>query len=284
MNKPEILPYKKNPSFQTLDSEMTRPIPNFKRVEDALNQVPPILIASAILDDVGFTYLLDYYLRYVQKTTVQKILQNPMFYPEALMELFYCQVTAYHKAILQKKTPPELISSYWTYLSKAEYAILFKHLILQTKDTEATKLILRKVDLVHLKLMTSSGSVPSQKVLEFFKRLGPEIQKIAAQDMHIYDFVFNLATNNSDEEYLAYLEEYTTLFVQLRVASFFFEELEKEVKARGKPLSYLEIFERCSSIPIDTLPVILAVFLEKGWITESQKESILEYYHISQIG
>ncbi len=279
MTKVEILSYKENPSFRNLDFEMIKPIPNFKKIEEALNEVPPILIASAILDDVGFTYLLDYYLRYVQKTTVRRILQNPMFYPEALMELFYCQVTAYHKAILQKKSPPELISSYWTYLSKAEYAIIFKHLILQTKDTEATKVILRKIDLVHLKLMTSSGSVPSHKILEFFKRLGPEIQKIAAQDMQMYDFVFNLATNNSDEEYLSYLEEYTTIFDQLRVASFFFEELEREEKIRGKPFSYLEIFEKCAVIPKDTLPIILAVFIEKGWLTETQKETILAYYN-----
>ncbi|MCX8000101.1 MAG: hypothetical protein N3A69_14300, partial [Leptospiraceae bacterium] len=239
--KPEILPYKENPNFQKLDAEITKPIPNFKQIEAALYEVPPILVASAILDDVGFTYLLDYYLRYMQKNTVQKVLQNPMFYPEALMELFYCQVTAYHKAILHKKSPPDLISSYWMYLSKAEYAILFKHLIIQTKDTEATKILLRKLDLVHLKMMSSSGSVPSEKILDFFKRLGPEIQKIAAQDMQIYDFVFDLATSNSDEEYLSFLEEYTTIFVQLRVASYFFEELEREVELRGRPLAYLEI-------------------------------------------
>lgn len=282
MNKPEILPYKENPSFQKLDSEITKPIPNFKKIESALYEVPPILVASAILDDVGFTYLLDYFLRYMQKSTVQKVLQNPMFYPEALMELFYCQVTAYHKAILQKKPPPDLISSYWTFLSKAEYAILFKYLILQTKDTEATKILLKKVDLVHLKLLTSSGSLPSERILEFFKRLGPEIQKIAAQDMQIYDFIYDLATSHSDEDYLTFLEEYTAIFVQLRVASFFFEELEREVKLRGKPLGYVELLERCGVIPQDTLPVILAVFVEKGWITDAEKDSLLEYYSVRE--
>lgn len=278
MRRPDVVPYRDNPAFMELDRALTRPIPNFKDIEDSLYEVPPVLIASAIIEDVGFTYLLDYYLRYMSKNTVQKILQNPMFYHEALMELFYCQVTAYHKAILQKKPPPELISSYWTFLSRVEYAILFKHLLIQTKDTDATKTLLRKVDLVHLKMMTSSGSVPSIKILEFFKRLGPEIQKIAAQDMQIYDFVFELATNNSDEDYLSYLEEYTTIFVQLRVASFFSEEIEREAKANHRTLTYVEILEKCANVPADTLPIVLEVFSEKGWISEQEKVAIKEYY------
>jgi hypothetical protein len=279
MKRPDVIPYKDNPAFIALDNALTRPIPNFKSIEEALYEVPPVLIASAIIEDVGFTYLLDYYLRYMNKNTVQKVLQNPMFFHESLMELFYCQVTAYHKAVLQKKPVPELISSYWTFLSKVEFAILFKHLLIQTKDTDATKTLLRKVDLVHLKMMTNSGSVPSVKILEFFKRLGPEIQKIAAQDMHIYDYVFDLATTNSDEDYLAYLEEYTTIFVQLRVASFFSEEIEREAKMHNRTLSYVEILEKCANIPADTLPIVLEVFQEKGWITESEKKSIREYYH-----
>ncbi len=267
-----------NPAFNRLDAELVRPIPNFKNIEDALFEVPPVLVAQAILNDVGFTYLLDYYLRYMSKNTVQKVLQNPLFEKDALMELFYCQVTAYHKAILQKKPTPELISSYWTYLSKAEYAILFKHLLLRTNDTDATKTILRNVDLLHLKMMTNSGSIPSQKILEFFKRLGPEIQKIAAQDMNIYDFVFELATNNSDEDYLHYLEEFTAIFVQLRVASFFTEEIEKTIRLQNRKLTYVEILEQCVGIPRDSLPISMQIFQEKGWITEQEGISIMEFY------
>jgi hypothetical protein len=267
-----------NPAFNRLDAELVRPIPNFKSIEKALYEVPPVLVSQAILNDVGFTYLLDYYLRYMSKNTVQKVLQNPLFERDALMELFYCQVTAYHKAILQKKPIPELISSYWTYLSKAEYAILFKHLLLRTNDTDATKSILRNVDLLHLKMMTNSGSIPSQKILEFFKRLGPEIQKIAAHDMNIYDFVFELATNNSDEDYLHYLEEFTAIFVQLRVASFFAEEIEKMMKLKNRKLTYVEILQQCAGIPFDSLPISLQIFQEKGWITEQEGISILDFY------
>jgi hypothetical protein len=278
MKKPDILPYKNNPAFQKLDKALIRPIPNFKEIEACLNEVPPVLIASAILDDVGFTYLLDYYLRYMSKQTIQKILQNPMFYHEALLELFYCQITAYHKAILQKKQPPELISSYWTYLSKVEYAILFKDLLIHTKETEVAKILLKKIDLIHLKLMSSSGSIPSSKILDFFKRLGPQLQQLAAQDMQIYDFVFELATDNSDSDYLSFLEECTTVFVQLRVVSFFFEELEREAKLENQNLTYLKILEKCHNVPYDTLPIVLEVLQEKGWINENEKSNILEYY------
>lgn len=267
-----------NPAFQKLDAELLKPIPNFKNIESALFDVPPFYVSNAILSDVGFTYLLDYYLRYMSENTVRKVLQNPMFEKDALMELFYCQVTAYHKAILQKKPTPELISSYWTYLSKAEYAILFKHLLLKTNDTDATKNILRNVDLLHLKMMTNTGSIPSEKILNFFKRLGPEIQNIAAKDMHIYDFVFELATSNSDEDYLSYLEEFTAMFVQLRVASFFTDEIEKAIKANGRNLSYVEFLEQCAGIPRDSLPISLNIFQDKGWITDQEAQAILEFY------
>ncbi|MCB1177786.1 MAG: hypothetical protein KDK36_09425 [Leptospiraceae bacterium] len=270
--------YRQNPEYQKLDALLVRTIPNFKDIEEALNHVPPVIISSAIINDVGFTYLLDYYLRYVSANTVCKILQNPMFEKEALMELFYCQVTNYHKAILQKKPVPELISSYWTYLSKAEYAILFKYLLLETRDTDATKSILRNVDILHLKMMTSSGSIPSDKVLGFFKRLGSEIQKIAAQDMQVYDFVFELATTNSDEDYLAYLEEYTALFVQLRVASFFTEDIEKEMKKSERKLTYLEILEKVANIPHDSQEISLQIFKERGWISPQEAQTIKEFY------
>ena len=72
-----------------------------------------------------------------------------------------------------------MVSSYWTTLSKAEYAILFKNLISRTSSIQVTKTILSKVDLVYLRMMTSSGSIKSERILNFFKKLGPEIQKFA---------------------------------------------------------------------------------------------------------
>jgi hypothetical protein len=136
---------KDNPYYKALDEELTRPIPNFKRIEEAISNIPPAILSMAILEDVGFTYLIDYYLRHMDLQIVKKILQNPMFSHDALVELFYCQVTAYHKAILQKKPLPEMVSSYWTTLSKAEYAILFKNLISRTSSINVTKTILSKV-------------------------------------------------------------------------------------------------------------------------------------------
>ena len=135
---------KDNPQFKALDAELTRPIPNFKKVEEAISNLPPAILSMAILEDVGFTYLVDYYLRHMDIQIVKKILQNPMFSHDALIELFYCQITAYHKAILQKKPLPELVSSYWTTLSKAEYAIIFKNLVVRTSSIQVTKLFFLK--------------------------------------------------------------------------------------------------------------------------------------------
>lgn len=255
---------KDNPQFRVLDEELTRPIPNFRKVQEAISNIPPAILSMAILEDVGFTYLIDYYLRHMDMQIVRKVLQNPMFSHEALVELFYCQVTAYHKAILQKKPLPELVSSYWTTLSKAEYAIIFKNLIVRTSSIQVTKTILSKVDLVYLRMMTSSGTIKSDRILNFFKKLGPEIQKLAAQDMHIYDFAFDLAVANSDDDFLAFLDEYTVVFVQLRLVSSFVDEIESEIKRNhGLKLPYFQILQIASNIPSDCLKISLEVFFRK---------------------
>lgn len=269
--------YRQNPAFLELDRELTRPIPNFKAINEALEKVPPFVISNAVLNDVGFTYLLDYYLKYMEKSTVQKILQNPLFATEALMELFYCQITAYHKAILQKKPAPDLISSYWTYLSKAEYAVLFRSL-LETSDTDAISIMMTKVDIVHLKMLAKSGSEISDRMLSFFKKMGSGIKDMAAKDMSIYDFAFNLAVDKSDMEFLAIMEEYASVFVQLRVVSFFVEEVEKEIKLKGISPNYFYFMELSNAIPKDTLKLTMDAFIEKKWITDSEGKTLVDYF------
>ncbi|HMY68717.1 MAG TPA: hypothetical protein PL048_13235 [Leptospiraceae bacterium] len=269
--------YRQNPAFLELDRELTRPIPNFKAINEALEKVPPFVISNAVLNDVEFTYLLDYYLKYMEKSTVQKILQNPLFATEALMELFYCQITAYHKAILQKKPAPDLISSYWTYLSKAEYAVLFRSL-LETSDTDAISIMMTKVDIVHLKMLAKSGSEISDRMLSFFKKMGSGIKDMAAKDMSIYDFAFNLAVDKSDMEFLAIMEEYASVFVQLRVVSFFVEEVEKEIKLKGISPNYFYFMELSNAIPKDTLKLTMDAFIEKKWITDSEGKTLVDYF------
>ncbi|MBP9889134.1 MAG: hypothetical protein KBF93_22760 [Leptospiraceae bacterium] len=269
---------KDNQHYKILDEELMRPIPNFKNIEEAISNIPPAILSMAILEDVGFTYLIDYYLRHMDVQIVKKILQNPMFSHDALVELFYCQVTAYHKAILQKKPLPEMVSSYWTTLSKAEYAILFKNLISRTSSIQVTKTILAKVDLVYLRMMTSSGSLKSDRVLNFLKKLGPEIQKLAAQDMNIYDYAFDLAVANSDADFLAFLDEYTVVFVQLRLVSSFVDEIESEIKKNaGHKLPYFQILQISTHIPTDCLKLSLEVFQERGWINANENKAIQEY-------
>ena len=269
---------KDNQHYRILDEELMRPIPNFKNIEEAISNIPPAILSMAILEDVGFTYLIDYYLRHMDVQIVRKILQNPMFSHDALVELFYCQVTAYHKAILQKKPLPDMVSSYWTTLSKAEYAILFKNLISRTSSIQVTKTILAKVDLVYLRMMTSSGSLKSDRVLNFLKKLGPEIQKLAAQDMNIYDYAFDLAVANSDDDFLAFLDEYTVVFVQLRLVSSFVEEIEAEMKRNsGNKLPYFQILQISANIPTDCLKLSLEVFQERGWINANENKAIQEY-------
>jgi len=266
--------YKKNKEFLELLRELNKPIPNFKQVDQFLSLVPPIILSDAILDDIHFAYTIDYYLRYSSEMTVKKILQNAFFSQSALIELFSVQMNTYHKAILQDKKPVELLSSYWNYLSKAEYAVLFKNVISQSSDIETIKDLLPKVDVVLLRIMTSSGSMPNEKMLNFFKKIGDDIQKLAAKDMNLYDYAYDLANDLSDQEFLKYLDNYTNVFVQLRVVSGFVESVENLVKESGIPPSYVEFMELCSTIPHDSLLAALEIFQEKNWLSSNEAISI----------
>ncbi|MCE9502047.1 MAG: hypothetical protein K8R21_16315 [Leptospira sp.] len=264
--------------FANLDRLMARAVPNFKDIEEELEKIPPAAISLEIEKDVGFTYLIDYYFRYIDIRVVKKILQNPFFTHEALVELFYCQITAIQKSILMKKERPDLFSSYWKLLSHAEYAIIFKNIIKRTSNLDVAKTLLQKVDLLHLRLLTKSGEIKSDKILDLFKKFGPEIKKLVAHDFHLYDFAFELALDNSDDEFLAFLEEYTNLFVQIRLASNFVEDIELQIKNSGKKLSYSELHKLCSNIPRDSLRITLEIFQDKGWISENENKSIDSFY------
>ena len=53
------------------------------------------------LEMLVLPYLIDYYLRHMDYKSL-KIFKNPMFSHDALVELFYCQVTAYHKQFFKR--------------------------------------------------------------------------------------------------------------------------------------------------------------------------------------
>lgn len=253
-------------------------VPKLKQIEKVLDEIHPGALSVEIEKDVGFAYMMDYYFRIIDPQVVKKILQNPLFSQEALTELFYCQITAIHKSRLLKRPQPELISSYWKLLSKAQYAILLKSTIQRTQNLEPAKNLLGRVDLIHIKMLTGSGGVESSRILQLFKSLGSDVKKIFSEDINLYDYVFGLAVDQSDLEFLGFLEEYTMLFVQLRIASGFADEMEKTIQKNGKLPAFGEIYQFLSNVPPDSLPVTLEIFLDKKWITPQESANILETF------
>jgi hypothetical protein len=92
--------------------------------------------------------------------------------------------------------------------------------------------------------------------------------------MNLYDYAYDLANDLSDTEFLRYLDNYTNVFVQLRVVSGFVESVENLVKESGNPPSYVEFMELCSTIPHDSLLAALEIFQEKNWLSSNEAISI----------
>ncbi len=264
--------------FKELLELIYAPVPKLKQIEKSIESVHPAILSMEIEKDVGFAYMMDYYFRMLDEGIVKKILQNPLFTQLALQELFYCQITSLHKAKLLKRPMPELISSYWKLLSKAQYAILLKDSIHRTWNLQPARELLPKIDLVHIKLLTGSGGVSAQRMLNLFKSLGSDIKKIFSEDMNIYDYAFGLAVDESDQEFLNFLEDYTILFVQLRIVSSFTEEMDRLIQKKGGRLEFAEVHHFFSNIPLDSIELTLEIFQDKAWITKSESNLILESY------
>ena len=127
-------------------------------------------------------------------------------------------------------------------------------------------------------MLTGSGGVSANRMLNLFKSFGSDIKKVFSEDMNIYDFAFNLAVEESDDAFLAFLEEYTILFVQLRIVSSFTTEMESLIQKKGERLDYSEIHQFFSHIPLDAIELTLELFVEKNWVKKSESDLILDSY------
>ncbi|MDZ4725435.1 MAG: hypothetical protein SH817_04720 [Leptospira sp.] len=263
-----------NQKLKELFSLVYDNVPKLKLIENVLSDIHPAVLSNEIEKDVGFAYLMDYYLRFMDESLIKKILQNPLFSSKALSELFYCQITSIHKAKLLNRPIPELFSSYWKYLSKPQYAVLLKNAISRTWNLEPAKGLLSRIDLVHIKMLTLSGAVNQDEILNLFKSLGNDLTKVFSEDVNLYDYAFSLAVDKSDTEFLNFLESYTMVFVKLRIASSFVSEIEKSMTKKGGKLSYVELYHFATNIPSDTIDVCLEIFKEKEWLTQSEADQI----------
>jgi|JI8StandDraft_1071087.scaffolds.fasta_scaffold00203_21 hypothetical protein len=265
-------------NLQSLKDLLYESVPKLKLIQVALSEIHPGILAVEIEKDVGFAYFMDYYFKLLDKFTIRAIFQHPSFSQEALTELFYCQITAIHKAKLLNKPIPELFSSYWSYLSKPQYAALLKNTLSRTWNLEPAKALLSRIDLVHIKMLTKSGTIDEMNILNLFKSLGSDIKKVFSEDINLYDYAFGLAADASDIEFLNFLESYTMLFVQLRIASSFVIEIEKLMETKGEKLSFPELFKFFANVPKDTIEVCLEIFSDKGWLSKNESEKIFNSY------
>jgi hypothetical protein len=267
-----------NEKLKLLQDLVYDPVPKLKQIQAALEDVHPGVLSMEIEQDSGFAYFMDYYFRFMDKFTMRTILQHPSFSLEALTELFFFQITAIHKAKILNLPEPELFGNYWSYLSKAQYAALLKNTIARTGNLESAKVLLTRVDLAQIKLLTKSGTIKEEKILQLFKSLGSDLMKVFSEDVNLYDYAFGLAAAASDTDFLNFLEGYTMLFVQLRIASSFVTEVERAMEQKGERLSFSELFNFFANVPKDTVGVCLEVFTNKGWLSKSEADKILASY------
>ena len=265
-----------NDPVESLVKLYDSPIPSFRKIEKEIELLSPALLAARITSDAGFAWLTDYYFRVIDQDIVKRILQDPGFTHEALYELFNCQITMIHKDNLMTGKTGEVISSYFSLLSRAHYSLLFKYLVTRTKDIETAISILSHIDLVHLKLISASDNSISAKILALMKHMGADLKNIIFRDLDIYDFALNLAEKHQDRDFLAFLEEYSDIFIHLKITASIIEEIENT--ASQKQPEYHEILEAMTIVPQDSIGMALSVCIKRNWLTEEQARNMEKYF------
>jgi len=256
--------YKKSALYLLLNQQM----PSLKKIENELRVVEPSVITELIRNEPECVFILDYYFRLFDPAIGARIVGHPDLDLNALIEMFNCQVIRYYRAHLNLEDYGtayySLLESFWKDIGREKMLLLFQNLI---KSGESNRLsavmLLQNMDLGDLKFLQKSQS---KGLLDFFKKI-QNLDNFLVSNLDLYDYVYRLALDSDDVEYLRFLDEYTNLAVQLRIAHNFANEAEAHIDSEGK-IVFKNLIELIQDVPVESQNLTLEILQRRGFITE----------------
>ncbi|MBI3394953.1 MAG: hypothetical protein HY042_03880 [Spirochaetia bacterium] len=255
--------------------------PPVAAIEEELRRTPPAALSELLLSEPECVFIVDYYFRLFPKEIAGSLISNPEFSVDAATELYNCQIIRHYRSLLGKEKSHDgyssLMDSYWSHVGKERLLqILRQQITGKRSDYFSVIMLLQKMDASVLSLLRGEDEHRSHAMLDVFKAMGSSVKTVITSNLDLYDFIYRLALELKDEEYIAFLQDYTNLIVQLRIAENMVMDLQDAKDTTGKiPLKAL--IEMVPSIPTEALRIALEMMRERGLIDQTTVKSLIEF-------
>ncbi len=266
--------YKKTELYSLLEERM----PPLSRLESCLKSIDPQFVSDMLVQEPETVFLVDYYFRLFHPSVAARFLDDKDFDINAAVELYNCQVIRFYRANLfeedQDYNYTSIMDSYWAGVSSNRLLDILRAIVSKGNVINPSALlILQKMDANSLEKVQAIKEIKSKGLLRLFKGLGTGVLEVIANNLDLFDFLFQLSAEDDDVEYIEFLEEYTRFVVQLRIAQSMVEDGESLVKEGGKiPLK--DLIELIEEIPDDAMELTMQLMLQRKYIDKKTIESI----------
>ncbi len=260
---------------------LNEPIPALHRIERCLREIEPAVVAEMIEAEPEATYIIDYYLRLFEPEVGARIINSNDVPPNTLADLFNCQVIRHYLAAMTQdnaRPQPSLLGSYWGHIHRDRMTELFKRLVGTSESARfSAVMILQRMQLADLRFLSEDET---STVLQYFRGMGPGFADAIARNLDLYDYLYRVAKDRSDRDYLEFLDNYTNFVVQLRVAENLTAEAQLLADEKGQiPLSGL--VQLIQGAPDDSAELMLKILVHRGFVSTAMARGLLEFRHES---
>ena len=237
-----------------------------------MQNIEPALVSQMIAAEPELVFMLDYYFRLLDPQVGARIVSADEFSVASALELFNCQILRYQRTHLAGTEGnydfayASMLESYWRVVKKEKLTEVFQQLLqLGTNNHFAALLILQQMNLDNLIFMQKDPDFRSPAMLELFKNLGGNVQKLISENLDLFDFVYRLASDLNDEDYLAFLDEFTGFVMEIRIGRTLADDAAKHLDEHGKvPLN--TVVHLLDGIPPESRRITLEIMRQRGHI------------------
>ncbi len=272
--------YRQSRLYQLINQSM----PPLHQIETELRAIDPGLVADLLLTEPETVFIIDYYFRLFDHALGGSILSHPAFEIGAAVELYNCQVVRYYRSHLHSQDHDfryaSLLESYWSHVEKEKLLLILKQLITGGKSNLfSIVMILQGLDISRLDFLARDKNVRSQAMLDLFKNIGDGVFDLIANNLDLYDFVYKIALDLKDQDYVKFLDEYTRFIVQLRIGQTLADDAVGRADAGTGRIPFKDLVEMLPMIPEESLGITLQIFEQKKLIDPETVRGILELHY-----
>jgi len=249
--------------------------PAVHRIHDALRDWNALECSLLLSEEPECVYLIDYYFRLFEPEIGARLINDADFALSAAAELFNCQLIRYYRSLLseEKSDYSSLIHSYWKLVDKDRFLEILR--LTMSKDSIFSAVfLLQQVD--QLDFLRNSERFPSGALLDFFKSQGRNLLEYIQNNLDLYDYIYGLARQMKDTEYLHFLDEFTSMVVELRIIGTLAEEHSRKLEP-GEKMSLKQLVTFLDSLPASSHTLAMDLLKRRELIEPGTASSMQEF-------